>query len=413
MFVLSLAVKNLWRQRRRTFLTAVVMAFGIMLYAFSNSLYAGFEVDSIKSLVKHETGEVALTAPGYWEDREELPLEPVIPDASAVAERARQVPGVKGAVPRVVFKAVLNNGLDELPVKAVGTDPGQDPSVLGLGEWVESGRYLQSGQEEAVLGRGLAELMGLQVGDSFTLILRDRGTSFEAVDLTVAGVLNTPDAVVNEGFVYLPLDIAREFTGLGTAATEILVSGQQGYTGAEALLEQLKSSLAGSGPDLDFHTWEASAGLVLETSKTKQAAMGMIVGFILLLACLGVTNNVLLAGFERTREIGTLRALGLTQSEVTRVFMLEGLGVGFIGGLLGAVAGGLAVAYLVLVGLDWSRVFGGNNANLGLPVLTVRGVWNLPTILAVWFAATIFSYLISYFPARRAARLDPATALRQ
>jgi putative ABC transport system permease protein len=410
MFELSLALKNLWRYKRRTLLTAAVMAFGVLLYAFSNSLYAGFDVDSIKSMVRHETGEVTLTAPGYWQERKELPLTPVIPDAARVAERARQLPGVKGAVPRLVFQAALNNGVDELPITTIGTDPRQDPYVLDLQKAVKSGRYLRPGQDEAVLGRGVADLMDLQVGDTFTLILRNRGTSFEAVDLTVAGVLNAPDAVVNESFVYLPLDVAQRLTGLGTAATEILVAGRAGYTGAVPLLDELKSGLADSGVRLEFHTWEASADGILEAIKSKRATMSLILGFIMILAGLGVTNNVLLAGFERMREIGTLRALGLTQGEVTRTFMLEGLGVGVIGGLLGACAGTLSVAYLALVGLDFSGMVG--NANWGLPVLQLRGVWNIPTILAAWAAVSLFSYLVSYFPARRAARLDPATALR-
>lgn len=414
MFELVLALKNLRRNKRRTLLTAAVMAFGVMLYAFSNSLWAGFEADSIKSLVRHETGEVSLTAPGYWENREDLPLDQVIPNAAAVAERARRVPGVKGAIPRLVFKAVLNNGVDELPVKAVGTDPRQEPPVLALRESVAAGRYLEPGREEAVLGRGVADLMDLRAGDTFTLILRDRGTSFEAIDLTVVGILNAPDAAVNEGFVYLPLDVAQRLTGLRTAATEILVAGREGYTRAPALLEQLKSGLAGPDPALDFHTWEASATAVLETSKTKQAGMGLFIWFIILLACLGVTNNTLLAGFERTREIGTLRALGLTQREVARTFMLEGLGVGFLGGLLGAVAGTLSVTYLVLVGLDFGSVISSSSSSsFGLPTLQVHGVWNVPSILGIWATAAVFSYLVSYFPARSAARLDPATALRQ
>ncbi|MGE5553338.1 MAG: ABC transporter permease [Betaproteobacteria bacterium] len=412
MFELSLALKNLRRNRRRTLLTAAVLAFGVLLYAFSNSLYAGFEADSLKVLVQHETGEVSLTARGYWEEREELPLAPVIPNAAEVAVRARQVPGVEGAVPRVVFSALVNNGLDELPVKAIGTDPRHDSSVLALHKGIAAGRYLKPGREEAVLGRGVAKLMDLRIGDTFTLILRNRGTSFEAVDLTVVGLLNTPDAVVNEGCVYLPLDVAQRLTGLGTAATEIVVAGQGGYTHAPVLRDRLASALSREEPSLDFHTWEASAAVVLETVKSKQSAMGLIIGFIMILAGLGVTNNVLLAGFERTREIGTLRALGLTEAQVTRVFMFEGLGVGFLGGLLGAGAGALAVSYLVQVGLDFSRVLGGDTS-LGLPALTVRGVWNLPTILAAWVAVTVFCYLISYLPARRAGRLDPATALRQ
>src|SRR5690606_33833540 len=137
---------------------------------------------------------------------------------------------VRGTVPREVFNADLNNGSDELRGKAVGTDPRRDRSALELPECVESGRDLQSGRADAVLGHGLTELMDLQVGDTFTLILRNQGTAFEAVDLTVAGILDAPDPAVNEGLVYLPLEVAQRLTGLGSAATEILVSGREGYT---------------------------------------------------------------------------------------------------------------------------------------------------------------------------------------
>ncbi|HHW14750.1 MAG TPA: ABC transporter permease [Firmicutes bacterium] len=410
MFELLLALRNLRRNKRRTLLTAVVIAFGILLHAFLGSLLTGFEEESARTLVKYETGEVALTAPGYWAERKELPLATVIPGALGVADRVRRAPGVRGAVPRLVFQAMVNNGTDELPVKAIGTDPRLDRSVLALQGTVQTGRYLRPGREEAVLGRGVADLMDLKAHDTFTLVLRNQGTTFEALDLTVAGILNAPDPAVNEGTVYLPLDVAQRLTGLGDAATEILVAGREGYTRSALLREQLASDLAQAGPGLEVHTWEEAAADLLAMSKAKRWSIGLTIGLIIVLAGLGVTNNVLLAGYERVREIGTLRALGLTEAQVTRVFMLEGLGVGFLGGLLGAVAALPAVAYLVLVGLDYRSLV---QSNIGLPILGIlRGVWNLPTILGAWAAASVFSYLVSYFPARWAARLDPATALR-
>lgn len=411
MFELRLALKNLMRHKRRTLLTAAVIGFGVMVYGATNSLYAGFEEESIRNLVKHETADLTLTAPSYWKDRTELPLEPAVPDAAQVAGGIRSLSGVKGAVPRVVFKASLNNGLDELPVQAIGTDPRYDGSVLSLSDDVEKGRYLESGRDEAVLGRGLAELMELKVGDTFTLVLRNKGTTFEAVDLEVAGLLNAPDPVVNDNYLYLPLDVAQRITGLSGAATEILVSGKAGYRRVAALEGEVKAGLGGTTKQLDFHTWEDGAADLLAMVQSKKSGMGIIISLILLIAGLGVTNNVLLAGFERVREVGTLRALGMTEGQVRRVFMLEGLGIGLFGGLFGAIAGTLFVAYLTLVGLDATSL---SQSNLGLPVTGyIRGVWNLPTILGAWALAVAVSYLVSYFPAKRASRLDPAAALHQ
>lgn len=411
MLELRLALKNLSRHKRRTLLTAAVIGFGVMLFGASNCLYAGFEEESIRSFVKHETAYLAITAPGYWKDRTELPLQPAVPDAAQIAGRIRSLSGVKGAVPRVVFKASLNNGTDELPVQAIGTDPRHDGAVLSIADDVENGRYLQAGRDEALLGRGLADLMDLKVGDTFTLVLRNKGTTFEAVDLEVAGILNAPDPTVNDNYVYLPLDVAQRITGLDGAATEILISGKAGYRQVAALESEVKAALGGAAGRLDFHTWEDYAADLMAMTQSKKSAMGMVVGLILLIAGLGVTNNVLLAGFERVREVGTLRALGMTEKQVRRIFMLEGLGIGLFGGFFGALAGTLFVAYLTLVGLNATSL---SQSNLGLPVTGyIRGVWNLPSILGAWAAAAAVSYLVSYFPAKRASRLDPATALHQ
>ncbi|MDI6871052.1 MAG: ABC transporter permease [Bacillota bacterium] len=409
MFEFRLAVKNLWRHKRRTLLTVVVIAFGVMLHATTDSLLAGFEEDSFRAMVRYETGEVILTAAGYWADRKELPKGPAIPEAGQVAARVRRMTGVRGATPQLVFAAALNNGVEELPVKAIGADPRTDGDVLGLHQVVKAGRYLRPGRNEALLGQDLTDLMDLKVGDTFTLVLRTKASAFEATDLTVAGLLKSPDPAVNDGTVYLPLDVAQGATGLGTAATHILVAGQAGYRNVRPLREELRQGLSGLGPALDLHTWEDAAADLLAVSRSKRSFFSVTLGLIAVLAGLGVANSILLAGIERTREVGTLKALGLTEGQVTRLFMLEGLGLGLFGGLLGALAATGTVAYLALVGLDYSMFSG---YNLGLPIeLAFRGAWNFPTILSAWATSAVFAFLVSYVPARRAARLDPAAAL--
>lgn len=409
MFEFRLAAKNLWRYKRRTILTGLVIAFGVLLYSAFDSLLLGFEEDSLRNQVRYETGDLTVHAPGYWAKREELPVDRVIPDAEWLAAKLRRIPGIRGAAPQIAFNAAVNTGAEEMPVKAIGTDPGSDAAVLGLRQAVKAGRYLERGRNEALLGRELARLMGLRVGDTFTLVLRTQSTSFEALDLEVAGILGSNSPAVNEG-LYLPLDVAQAATGLPGAATQVLVASEAGYRHLGGLPALMRKTVQESGRNFDVKTWTDWSGNYLAHARTDRQNMKVILAIVGIIAALGIVNSVLLAGMERSREIGTLKALGMTERQLTCLFMLEGMGIGLFGGLVGTLLGAGAVAYLTTVGIDYSQFSG---YDFGLAVEGVfRGVWNWPSILGAWAAGALISFLISYWPARRSARLDPAVVLR-
>jgi putative ABC transport system permease protein len=405
----AMALKNLWRHKRRTILTGLVVAFGVLLYSAFDSLLLGFAEDSLRNLVRYETGDLTVHAPGYWAKREELPLDRVIPDVGRLAAELRRIPGVRGAAPQLVFNAAVNTGAEELPVKAIGTDPGSDAAVLGLRQAVRAGRYLQSGRNEALLGRELARLMDLRVGDTFTLVLRTQSTSFEALDLEVAGILGSNSPAVNVG-LYLPLDVAQAAVALPGAATQVLLASEAGYRHLGELPALVQKTVRESGRNLDVKTWTDWSGNYLAAVMTDRQNMKVILVIVGIIAALGIVNSVLLAGMERSREIGTLKALGMTEQQITHLFMLEGMGLGLFGGLIGALLSAGAVAYLAKVGIDYSQ-FSGYDFGLGVEGV-FRGVWNWPAIFGAWAVGALVSFLISYWPARRSARLDPAVVLR-
>lgn len=409
MLEVRLALRNLGRHRRRTVLTGVVIAFSVFLFSAFDCFLLGFEQDSLKNQVAHETGELTVHAPGYWGRRQELPLDRTIPAAEELAARLRKVPGVRGATAQLVFPAAVNTGVEELPVKAVGTDPLSDGAVLRLREAVKVGRYLEPGRDEALLGRELARLMDLAVGDTFTLVVRGERSTFEALDLEVVGLLGSNNPALNEG-VYVPLSVAQAATGLPGAATHLLLAGGAGYARLGGLPGRVKAEVARVGPDLEVKTWQDWADDYLHHAKADRQNMNVILGLVAVLAALGVVNSVLLSGMERRREIGTLKALGLTEGRITLLFMLEGMGIGLFGGLAGAVLGAGAVAYLTLVGVDFSR-FSGLDFGFAVEGL-FRGSWNWPSLVAAWVAGALASFLVSYWPARRSARPDPAVVLR-
>ncbi|MDI6871055.1 MAG: ABC transporter permease [Bacillota bacterium] len=409
MLEFRLALRNLWRHKRRTILTGVVVAFGVLLFSAFDSLLLGFEEDSLRNLVQYESGEVSVHARGHWEKREELLLDRTIPGAQQLAGRLRRLEGVRGVTPQLVFNAAVNTGAEESPVKAIGTDPASDETVLNLRQAVKAGRYLRAGENEALLGRELAKLMDLKVGDTFTLVLRTQRTTFEALDLEVVGLLGSSSPAVNQG-VYLPLDVAQEATGLPGAATQVLVRGEHGFHRLGGLPARLREETQHIG-DLEVKTWVDWSGDYLAHAQADRQNMKVILGIVGVIAALGVVNSVLLAGMERSREIGTLKALGMTERQITRLFMLEGMGIGLFGGLLGVILSLGAVAYLTLVGIDYSQLTTEYDFGMAVEGL-MRGVWNWPSIFGAWVFGAAFSFLVSYWPSRRSARLDPAVVLR-
>lgn len=410
MLELRLALRNLWRHKRRTLLTAIVLGFGVFLYSGFDSWFLGFEQDSLRTMVRYESGALSVHAPGYWQERDELPLDRVIPDAERLSERIRTLPGVGGATPQLILNAALNNGIDEMPVKAIGIDPLSDGSVLSLRDTVKEGRYLEPGLNEALIGRDLARLMDLGVGDSFTLVLRTERATFEAIDLEIVGLLGSVHPDINQNNVYLPLDVAQQAAELPDTATQLLVAAQGGFRALGDLPDEIRRVGKASGIELDIRTWETWAVDYLAHARADRRNSAAILALVGIIAALGIVNNVLLAGMERRREIGTLKALGMTEGRIVLLFMMEGAGIGLFGGLLGTLLAIPAIAYLVIKGVDFSALAG---YDFGFAVEGVyRGVWNCSTIFGTWFAGLLLSFMVSWWPAWRSSRLDPTTVLR-
>ncbi|MDI3281154.1 MAG: FtsX-like permease family protein, partial [Bacillota bacterium] len=291
------------------------------------------------------------------------------------------------------------------PVQGAGIDPARDARVFHLARYLAQGRYLQPGEYGALLGAELAELMGLRLGDPFTLIMRTPQGAFQAIDLEVVGLLEAPHPEVNSLLVYLPLDVAQEALGAPGAASEIDVRAAE--MGAVPALLQRVARI----PGVEVYSWRELARDFLQMSETERIYDTVMLALVFLIALVGVVNTVLLATLERTKEIGTLKAMGLTGREILFLFVAE---AGFLGALGGAAGVAFAAAtefYLVTRGIDYSSLLQGTE--WGYPFSgIIYGEWN-PELMAVAFLSGIAVCLLaSLLPARRAARLDAAVALR-
>lgn len=263
------------------------------------------------------------------------------------------------ATQRIRFVARLSNYTDEIPVLADAVDPAADPKVFRLAQAVTEGAWLsRASPHSVVLGAELARELSLNVGDTVLVTAQTVHDVTNADEYTVAGLLSTPAPEVNRGGLFMPLDEARALldtpAGPGALVTEVDVALPSAPSLAAALAqgEAAASRLRAALPAerIDPIGSLAAGYLALRNAKASYSLIPVII--VLMIAAVGIVNTILMSVFSRVREIGVLRAYGMTARDIKRLFTLEGLALGLAGSTLGVALGAALDLLLVVRGVS-------------------------------------------------------------
>jgi ABC-type lipoprotein release transport system permease subunit len=411
----KIALRNTIRHGRRTIITAVVMMVGIAIYIFFNSMLAGMDRMAIDNMTDYTLSSLKVRTPAYVDDIDASPLDKGLAHPQAVLQAA----AAQGftAAPRLRFVARLSNYTDEIPVLADAVDPVADARVFKLASSVKQGSWLSaSTPHSVVMGAELAHELKVEPGDTILISAQTVNDTTNADEYTVAGLVTAPTPEVNLSGLFISLDDARALldtpSGPDGLVTEINVALPRAaslgaaLTQGDAAAARLRSAIP--GVRVDPISDLASGYLNVRNSKGKTSVI--IVLIVLVISAVGIVNTILMSVFSRVREIGVLRAYGMTPRSILRLFTLEGLALGIVGSLLGVGLGALLNLYLVGHGLDMSAYAQGFG---NLPVAGVLyGEWDAKSMIAGFVFGVIVSLVAARIPARRAARLEPTSALR-
>ena len=410
MFSIKLGLKNLTRQKRRNFITILVIAFAFFMYIFLDSLMEGMEKMSFDNIRNYDTGSIQLAHPAYWEDKDKLPLENLIYLNQVIEESINNMDGVLGVSPELRFKANLNNGIDEVAVQGMGISIEQYNQVFATQNHVVEGSMFVPGESKAVIGVGLAELMDLKVNDYITLLVRTKEDTFNTIDLEIAGLLYTPNPMTNNGIIFVPLGIARQALNVENGISMMAVKIKKEKEIIQTI-DNINQIIQEKNMNINAYSWRESAKTVVAMSTAQDAETAVILTIILTIGMIGIINNVILSSLERTREIGMMKALGMREWEIVLVFMVEATGIGILGGLAGCLLGTAGVGWIVKYGYDLGYI-GGDMSTYGIPVIDkVYGVWNVSSFVFIFFFGIVVALLSSIGPAYWAAHKDPVKAI--
>jgi len=428
--LVRIAFRNLGRHKVKTIITTTAVALGILAYLYMDAFLLGTNTESRRNLINFETGAAKIYSHAYWDKREELPLYEGFTGYADIAERLRR--GGYAVAPRATFVGSLLSQEEELPFLFFGVDPDAERRVFRYHRYIDpecGGHFPANGAFEILLGIKGAKDLGARTGDTVRLSTvidkRDEAGVLrhinQVIDLLVAGVINSPDPIVNGYVGYLPLSILQDEAGilLEGQVTELIIrkAGAREdelpgrFESPQAIERELGDGLPAS---LVVVGWQENALDYLAASAADVVQSIVFLGFFFVIVLMVIANTVLMAVLERTREIGMLRALGMTDASVVKLFSIETGLIGLLGALIGLILFLPLNYWMVNYGIDYSPMMEeAGLSNLGYRVVGIfKSAWNLPSMALSVVGATILSSATALLPSLRAVRMTITSALR-
>lgn len=400
-----LAWRNLWRHRRRTIIVVIAMAMSMWLMMYYDGFVAGFNNAIYGNAVKFLGGNIQIRAEGYSENSSQTPLLPLVDDQAAV-DAARAQPNVLAASRRIITGGLATTREGAFPVSIVGIEPEEEEPISLPAQNVTSGRYLAADDADSVLiGQGLASAMDVQVGDRFTLAGQSTHEQMRQRTVTVAGIYDLGMAEIEKRSVFMSLREAQALYGLTDQSTEVVVTLEK--LGEEsAVVVKLEKTL----PGYEVASWETNFPELKAALATKGKAMDIFSVIIIFVAGIGILNLLMMAVYERTREIGLIGAMGLKPRQISLLFILEGTMMGLVGVAAGIGLGLVMNGLMGLVGFDFT-MFADVTEYSALISERVYPTLGTDKLLTRSLTIAIISALASLYPALEASRREPADAL--
>jgi putative ABC transport system permease protein len=396
---LRFALLNTLRNRRRSGVTVAIAALGTAAILLAGG-FALYTYQGLAQISARTTGHLIVARPEQFQRDEDTPLQHGLDDPAALKARLLADGDVLHVLPRVEFSGLISNGDKSTVMMAAGIDPDAEFAVKGPFLSVTAGEVLAAGQPNTVmLGEGLARSLKAAPGTSLTLLASTTEGALNAIDVTVQGVFATGVPEVDKRLVYTDVGTAQRLL-----ATQ-RVSSLGVFLGTMEATTPARARFAAALPALAVQTWLDQAPFyrsVRELYNRIFGALGLIIGVIVVFV---VTNAMAMAIIERTREIGTLRALGTLPAQLTRSFALEGVALGGAGALVGALVA-LAVSYALLLFPVQMPPPPGRSNGYPLQVVMDGGLYG-----ATLLAMVLLSMAASAWVARRTVRKPIVDAL--
>ena len=404
--IVRMAWRNLWRQGKRTWLTVGAMIFSNSLLVFSISLQFGSYQMMIDNSLQAFSGHIQLQHPSYLEQPK---MRYALDNIEDRAQHLRDEFELTSISARATGFALASSQDRSYGLQILGVDAHHEPLVSTLPGLIRRGRYLEpGGREEIIIGSVLARNLRIDIGDELSFLGSGFDDSFAAGVVTVVGIFESGNADLDRSVAQVNLAYFQDSFTMGEAGHSIVIRAPQ-IEAVESLMMRLKVELQGSETVVARDWNELQPGL-RQAIRADMASAWFMYAVLIVLVAFSVLNTQLMSVLERTREFGTMMALGLRPARLARLVMLEtGMMTG-LGLVLGIGLGALITAYLSVVGFSYPGM-AEMSVKFNLPERMYPAISTLSLGLGPLIVAC-GSLLAAIYPALRLKRLLPIEAMR-
>jgi ABC-type lipoprotein release transport system permease subunit len=350
--LIKLAWRNIWRNRRRTLITASSILFAVLLSVFMESVQKGAWDRMVDNVVNFYFGYVQIHSKGYWDEQS---IDRAFAMEGSLADLPQSVPGILTLVPRIESFALASFRENSSGVLVVGTQPIAENSMSNLSTRVVRGSYFE--QEEArvsMVAEGLAQNLGIGIGDTLVLISQGYHGVNAAGKFPVKGLLKFGSPDLNKQLVYLPLAVAQEFFGAEALLTSMVVK-LDAKEELKPVLKQLQTQLD-TANTYEVMDWQMMMPELVQAREVDTAGNVVILLILYVIIAFGIFGTILMMIKERQYEFGVLLAIGMKRYQIGFMVWLEIVFLGFLGTLAGSIAALPLVGYFYRNPMDFTKL---------------------------------------------------------
>ncbi len=407
-FYLTVGWRNLWRHKRRSLITAVAMAVGMAMCMATIAFQDGMFDELFEVMVEQQLGHVQVHHPDYPTTRA---LFDTLDGLDELVAAVDALPGTVASAPRLDGFALIGGDVRTAGGMLRGLDPVREAQVGPLAERVTEGRFLAAEPAgEVVLGEGLAKELGAEVGSTVVAVTQAADGSLGNELYTVVGHAKTGNVQLDKmGALVHISDLQRLLVLEGQAHGLTILTSDATTVGS--YVDGVRDAI---GSDVrEVQPWWEASPMAAEIMGMRDASAFIILGIVFSVAAFGILNTMLMSVFERTVELGVLRALGMRRRRLVMLIMVESALLSALASVIGLAMGGALDAWVVIYGFDMSGTAEDGFSFAGVMIDTVvHGRVRPEPIVFMVIALFAVSLLASLWPAVRAALLRPVEAIR-